>query len=191
MVIPLRKQADEPGPDSNVTPNWEISWDGDAMTSARARHAASAFFERTRQSGLISPTSHDMQNVQLVVSELVTNVLRHTSGTGSMRIDLAPDGTQARISVRDTSPCAPRVLERDPGRLGGHGLEIVEAVSRSLSVEPGPDGTGKMIIVDIPLTPAEPANWSSGQTRVTGAGRQTARSSQDAWGLSGDSSKVR
>ncbi|MFJ3222609.1 ATP-binding protein [Streptomyces sp. NPDC086783] len=182
MVIPLRKQAtDEHGPDSNVTPNWEISWDGGAMTSARARHAASAFLERTRQSGLISPTPHDMQNVQLVVSELVTNVLRHTSGTGSLRIELAPDGTQARITVRDTSSCAPRVLERDPGRLGGHGLEIVEAVSRSLSVEPGPDGTGKTIIVNIPLTPAEPANnWSSGQTRVTGAGRQTARSSQDA-----------
>jgi anti-sigma regulatory factor (Ser/Thr protein kinase) len=181
MVIPLGKQAaDEPGPDSNVTPNWEISWDGDAMTSARARHAASAFLERTRQSGLTSPTPHDIQNVQLVVSELVTNVLRHTSGTGSLRIDLAPDGTQARITVQDTSPSAPRVLERDPGRLGGHGLEIVEAVSRTLSIEPGPDGSGKMIIAEIPLTPAAPTNWSSGQKRVTGAGRQMTRSSQDA-----------
>ncbi|MGW7265961.1 ATP-binding protein [Streptomyces sp. NPDC054842] len=180
MAIPLRKQAsDEPGPDSNVTPNWEISWAGGAMTSARARHAASAFLERTRRSGLSSPTPLDMQNVQLVVSELVTNVLRHTAGDGSLRIDLAPDGTLARISVRDTSPCTPQVLERNPQRLGGHGLEIVEAVSRGLTVEPGQDGTGKVITAEIALTPAKPANWSSRQQRVTGAGRQAARSSQE------------
>ncbi|MEU1039723.1 ATP-binding protein [Streptomyces sp. NPDC005551] len=142
------------------------------MTSAHARHAASAFLERSRQSGRISPTPRDTQNVQLVVSELVTNVLRHTAGGGSLHIALAPDGDSARISVRDTSTRSPQVLERDPGRLGGHGLEIVEAVSRSLSVESLPDGTGKAIIVELPLARPEPANWSSKQTRVTGAGRQ-------------------
>jgi anti-sigma regulatory factor (Ser/Thr protein kinase) len=66
----------------------------------------------------------------LVVSELVTNAVTH--GRGPVELSLALDSSSVRIEVRDDggdgSP-ALGPLDAGPGRLGGRGLRMVEAVT--------------------------------------------------------------
>ncbi|MCX5232468.1 ATP-binding protein [Streptomyces sp. NPDC006553] len=75
---------------------------------------------------------------QLVVSELVTNALRHTVGPCRLLLELRHDTLE--ISVFDRTAAAPVPRGHDPRRIGQHGVEIVVAVCESLSVEPHPEG---------------------------------------------------
>ncbi|MEU4266830.1 ATP-binding protein [Streptomyces sp. NPDC026092] len=75
---------------------------------------------------------------QLVVSELVTNAVRHAVGPCRLVLELLQDTLE--ISVFDREVAAPVPLGHDPGRIGQHGVEIVVAVCESLSVEPHPEG---------------------------------------------------
>ncbi|MEU8760307.1 ATP-binding protein [Streptomyces sp. NPDC048659] len=75
---------------------------------------------------------------QLVVSELVTNAVRHTAGPCRLLLELGPDALE--ISVFDRESAAPVPRGHDPRRIGQHGVEIVVAVCESVTVEPTPDG---------------------------------------------------
>ncbi|WP_395366569.1 ATP-binding protein [Streptomyces sp. YH02] len=75
---------------------------------------------------------------QLVVSELVTNAIRHTGGPCRLLLELRPDTLE--ISVFDREAAAPVPRGHDPRRIGQHGVEIVVAVCESLTVEPEPEG---------------------------------------------------
>ncbi|CAM5265343.1 hypothetical protein SGRIM128S_01471 [Streptomyces griseomycini] len=76
--------------------------------------------------------------VLLVVSELVTNADRHSNGPYILELE----GTAASLTVAvyDSSATLPRVFPRDPRRVGRHGLEIVRALARDVSVERVPVG---------------------------------------------------
>lgn len=67
----------------------------------------------------------DHGDVVLVVSELVTNVLRHTAGIPVIR--LAGDVRRLSIEVEDSSPVLPRT--RLSGVAGGWGLQLVGRLS--------------------------------------------------------------
>ncbi|MFE9045585.1 ATP-binding protein [Streptomyces sp. NPDC007818] len=75
---------------------------------------------------------------QLVVSELVTNAIRHTSGPCRLLLELGRDTLE--ISVFDQGDASPVPRGHDPRRIGQHGVEIVLAVCESLTVEPAPEG---------------------------------------------------
>lgn len=66
---------------------------------------------------------HD--DVVLVVSELVTNALRHGRSLPVLRLATTAGGI--RIEVTDTDPTPPRI--RLPGADGGRGLRMVERLS--------------------------------------------------------------
>ncbi|MGA5192627.1 ATP-binding protein [Streptomyces exfoliatus] len=81
--------------------------------SAAARASTRRFLEGL----LLTPASEVADAVVLVVSELVTNALRHGGGTCTLHLTAHPDSIE--VAVRDPSPHLPR--ERTPGLNGGTG----------------------------------------------------------------------
>ncbi|MEU2339360.1 ATP-binding protein [Streptomyces sp. NPDC013172] len=77
----------------------------------------------------------------LLVSELVTNAMRHATGPIGVRLmrpaDLA--GT-LRVEVSDPLPEPPRERAASPDDEGGRGLQLVADSSRSWGTRPGVNG---------------------------------------------------
>ncbi|MBG0564702.1 ATP-binding protein [Actinoplanes aureus] len=64
-------------------------------------------------------------DVSAVVSELVTNAIRH--GGGSIALDLEAHDRDVVVSVSDGSPALPR--PREPDETGGLGLVLIESLT--------------------------------------------------------------
>lgn len=73
----------------------------------------------------VDPASVDV--ARLLVSELVTNAVRHAAGWAEVTLCLA--GTRLRIEVRDESPRPPTVEAPTASSLGGRGMPIVAALA--------------------------------------------------------------
>jgi signal transduction histidine kinase len=74
----------------------------------------------------------------LVISELVTNVVRHAPGP--CEVTLEATGVELVITVRDTSARPPTFHPFAPHRVGRHGLEIVRELCTSVDSRPTPQG---------------------------------------------------
>ncbi|MFC8823024.1 ATP-binding protein [Streptomyces rochei] len=147
MSQPLMKQAEGQGPDDALRRH--LAWGGTPPTAARARAEADALLSALHHTHQrpVSPRTAD--DVRLVVSELVTNAARHAPGPGRLDLQVADRGRTVRITVRDTSPVIPQTWPANPRRPGGHGLEIVKALSRRLFVQQ--TGEGKQITAELAL----------------------------------------
>ncbi|MGW3667637.1 ATP-binding protein [Streptomyces sp. NPDC005141] len=77
--------------------------------------------------------------VALVVSELVTNVVRHARGR-LCSVDLWDEGHGIGISVSDDDPEPPRPRRLDLTGRGGFGWPLVRRLSSELTVLSRPDG---------------------------------------------------
>lgn len=112
---------------------------------AEARRVTRAFLETLGQPAV------DMEHadtVVLVVSELVTNALRHGGGTYRLRLTARP-GT-IEVAVDDSSPKMPRLRTPDlVGGTGGFGWHMVNDLARDTVVTPRPDG-GKTVLARLP-----------------------------------------
>jgi anti-sigma regulatory factor (Ser/Thr protein kinase) len=86
------------------------------------------------------------ENVELVVSELVTNALVHTRTPADLRATVT-DRT-VHIEVHDRVPVPPHVRDAQ-GAAGGFGLHIVEAIAVDWGWRPTPDG--KVVWADVSL----------------------------------------
>ncbi|MEU3829429.1 ATP-binding protein [Streptomyces sp. SID486] len=77
----------------------------------------------------------------LLVSELVTNSLRHATGPIGVRLVRPPglDDT-LRVEVSDPLPDPPRERVAHPEDEGGRGLQLVAGSSRSWGTRPGTAG---------------------------------------------------
>ncbi|MFJ3623345.1 ATP-binding protein [Streptomyces iakyrus] len=67
---------------------------------------------------------------QLVVSELVTDARKYAPGPVLMELRLT--ARLVEVVVSDSEPTVPAARPADPGRIGGHGLEIVKTVTEQL-----------------------------------------------------------
>jgi anti-sigma regulatory factor (Ser/Thr protein kinase) len=86
-------------------------------------------------------------DLELLVTELVTNVVRH-SGLGSkdsMEVRVRIEPGHVRVEVRDSCrglPDAPSMLsERPPEVTGGYGLFLVDRLSSRWGINDGPGTT--------------------------------------------------
>lgn len=84
----------------------------------------------------------EQANVEVMVSELVANVIKHTSSRPLLSVRC--DDQEVVVEVEDDDPGQPIVRPLDPERIGGNGLRIVDAWSERWGVR-NRDHDGKVV----------------------------------------------
>ncbi|WP_052850351.1 ATP-binding protein [Streptomyces avicenniae] len=132
---------------------WRFTVPPDDLSVPQIRHAVRDLLHR-RAAPLSADTLH---GVQLILSELVTNAVRHAALlTPQIGVEIALDDRWIRISVEDGHPYRPRALALTPDRhgTGGRGLLLVKATATdaggACGVEPTAAG-GKVVWATLPL----------------------------------------
>ncbi|MFC5667403.1 ATP-binding protein [Kitasatospora misakiensis] len=87
-------------------------------------------------------------SAELLVSELVTNALRHA--VGEIGVEVAIGVAVLRVSVRDRSDRAPQLRTAGDLDTGGRGLALVEALASRYGWGPA-EGGGKVVWFELPL----------------------------------------
>jgi len=80
-----------------------------------------------------------LPDAELLVSELVTNGLRHGAPPIQLRVECEGDG-RLRVSVRDRSPRLPQVGVPQLTDEGGRGMQLVDYISEEWGAVPSQDG---------------------------------------------------
>ncbi|WP_329454533.1 ATP-binding protein [Streptomyces sp. NBC_01497] len=139
-------------PESFVQPTQSLNraaeFTGEPGSIAAARDLAIRFLQQLCAEWLAPLGELVRDDILLVVSELVTNAERHSHGP--YVIELEGTGRYVSVTVYDSSTTLPRVFPPDPSRLGGHGMEIVRAVSDSVTAEIVPVGKRVTARFDLP-----------------------------------------
>jgi anti-sigma regulatory factor (Ser/Thr protein kinase) len=99
-----------------------------------------------RNQAVPSPVVAD---ASLVLSELVTNALRH--GVGNIVTFGSVDDDEVRVSVTDSGDELPNMLPVQRDRIGGLGLHVVGQVADTWGVAPFPGG--KTVWATLPVRP--------------------------------------
>jgi anti-sigma regulatory factor (Ser/Thr protein kinase) len=89
------------------------------------------------------------ENVELMVSELATNSIRHAHSAFDVRVSQR-DGT-IRVEVLDCGGGSPILRSPTPLEPSGRGLLVVATLSNAWGIDPGPNG--KMVWFTIPADP--------------------------------------
>jgi anti-sigma regulatory factor (Ser/Thr protein kinase) len=110
-----------------------------------------ALRQQARQALTSWQAPDQVEDSLLVITELVENVVQHTGDGGELM--LRCDDEILHIEVSDSSPVLPRAYGPDPRRIGGRGLLLVAAITRSWGTRA--ESGGKVVWADVPL--AEPA----------------------------------
>ncbi len=103
------------------------------QTAERARDVTRGFL-----STLAASAGEDTDAVLLVVSELVTNAVRHAGGVTRFRLVAGP-GT-VTVTVEDASATAPTLQRSSTGEPGGFGWQLVRELSEDVEVSTRPGG---------------------------------------------------
>ncbi|WNO71119.1 ATP-binding protein [Streptomyces sp. AM8-1-1] len=137
---------------------WRFTAPAVDVSVPQARHAVRDLLNRQ---GV--PVQDDLvQGLLLIVSELVTNAVRHAALLSpEIAVEVAIGTEWIRVSVEDNHPYRPKALVTDWGQTGGRGLLLV----REITLEAGGScdvehtaGGGKIIWAALPLRPdAQPA----------------------------------
>ncbi|MCL2733300.1 MAG: ATP-binding protein [Actinomycetia bacterium] len=136
-----------PLPDSADTTAVEVLLPRHPRRVAEARQATRKALEAWRI------PSDAAEAVVLVVSELVTNAIRHAKAPADRRIGLritrpAPD--RVRVEVADAGTAVPRLRTPLDDDESSRGLPLVAALSTRHGVCPRRDGVGKTVWAEVP-----------------------------------------
>lgn len=126
----------------------EREFPGDTSSPARARgFATSALVELLP--ALVVPTVSE--DIELVVSELVTNAVR--AGSATITVSIARDDDRVAVQVRDTAPGWPAQRSASIHDVSGRGLALVSAICASWGVRLVPGGKTVWAELEVPATP--------------------------------------
>jgi anti-sigma regulatory factor (Ser/Thr protein kinase) len=134
--------SDDGGPEIDTRDRSMAVFDRRVESASEARAWLTAFLHERRVEESV------IMDAALIVSELVTNALRHGEGPTVLRATLA--ATEVQLSVTDSGDDEPRVLPPDPDRIGGLGLVVVATVSKKWGVAPFPGGKTVWALVSRP-----------------------------------------
>ncbi|MET9554613.1 ATP-binding protein [Streptomyces sp. NPDC006645] len=132
---------------------WRFTAPTVEVSVPQSRHAVRDLLDRQ---GV--PLSDDTaQGLLLIVSELVTNAVRHAALLSpELAVEVAIAADWIRVSVEDSHPYRPKPLERDYAQTGGRGLLLVREITLeaggTCDVEHTASG-GKIVWALLPLTP--------------------------------------
>ena len=124
----------------------------DALQLAFLRAGDGAAIRRTASELLSGHPDEMVEDVLLVITELVDNVVQHTGGGGELH--LRRDDPTVWVEVHDHSRVFPQLQRHDPNRPGGRGLLLVAALSQTWGSRP--TETGKLVWAR--LAPAQRAD---------------------------------
>ncbi|MET9730568.1 ATP-binding protein [Streptomyces sp. NPDC006458] len=116
---------------------------------ARSRHAPAVARRITGRWLAVRGVAHGpASDALLIVSELVTNAMRHTSGRCTLALTVY--GGEVDIAVADTSPQVPRLRAgTDVNAPGGRGLALVCATGARITVAPASGGKTVHAVLDL------------------------------------------
>lgn len=96
-------------------------------------------------------------DLDLVLSELVTNAIRH--GGGCTEVELHATSRMLRLSVTDTRATPPVVHPAsEPSRESGRGMLLVQTLARRWGVHRIRRHVGKAVWLELPLNPPAPTS---------------------------------
>ncbi|MEU3339177.1 ATP-binding protein [Streptomyces sp. NPDC006668] len=134
-------------------------------TAATARDYARSVVREQWDTADRTASEEDVIDLLLVVSELVTNAIRHGGGLAGLELAPTPDGL--RLAVHDNSDVVPEVMYGSGAlpvghRGSGYGWPLVVRLAREVTVVRRPGG-GKTISVLVPLRAVERSAPEAGQ----------------------------
>ena len=136
-----------------MSPRISLTLAPDAPAAARARQALTPLLHAWH---LADPVRDD---VLLVVTELVTNAVRHAGGPRPLELSVACSDDEVVVCVRDAGTGVPLPRRAAADAETGRGLALIEAVASRWWVEA--DRDGKCVSVALVRSPAEAAAQAS------------------------------
>ncbi|MFD7611555.1 ATP-binding protein [Streptomyces sp. NPDC059828] len=138
---------------------WRFTAPAVEVSVPQARHAVRDLIHRQG----VPVRDELLQGMLLIVSELVTNAVRHAALLSpELAVEVAIGADWIRVAVEDNHPYRPRALETDYAQTGGRGLLLVREIAReaggSCDVEHTTTG-GKIIWAMLPLDSLD--RWST------------------------------
>ncbi len=182
VPVPATASAPPPPPPAPAPPApgvegvWRFAAPAVEVSVPQARHAVR---DLLIAQGLSGPAHAELfDGLLLIVSELVTNAVRHAALLSpQIVVEVVIGGGWVRLSVEDSHPYRPKALQNDFGRTGGRGLLLVKAVSTGaggLCDVERTAGGGKIVWASMPLASSAtgPATARPGTSRpgTTGPG---------------------
>ena len=131
VVLPDRAQALAHVDDRQERPREVLSLDAGLGSAAQARAAVAACCDRLGLEEL-------SDDVVLVVSEMVTNAVRHAAPPVGLEIEAGEDAVV--VAVCDGSPQSPIARKADLDAEGGRGMLLVDLLSDDHGVRAQPPG---------------------------------------------------
>lgn len=117
--------------DRSASPRYRICLPHEATSPSRAR-------AEMAQAAIRLGCSEITDELSLVVSELVTNAVRHAEPPVELEIEVGPD--EVLVAVDDGSPGRPAATSASVDAEGGRGLSMVETLCAETGVRPKPPG---------------------------------------------------
>ncbi len=144
-VHPARSEGLAHVDDRSAAPRRRIQLEHSPRSPARARAAATEALNAlvgappgVAYADLSDSCAALVDEMSLVVSELVTNAVRHAEPPVALEIEVSDD--EVLVAVDDGSPGRPGVTHPPFGAEGGRGLQLVDQVSAETGIRPQPPG---------------------------------------------------
>jgi len=101
---------------------------------------------------LDTSTRQVLDEIELMVSELVTNAMLHAESPP--RVDIVLGRAAYRVEIYDDDPSLPQLRDASPDALGGRGIFLVDRLASRWGAEP--HGRGKVVWFERDREPARP-----------------------------------